>query len=85
MKQTPSTTNLTGLVYKAIDSAISVKFFVMILSSVLFYIGKLTQDGWMTIVLSTTGMRLANELSSMYKDIRVSQAENSVPVPKGKK
>lgn len=67
-------TNLTGLLYKAIDSAISVKFAVMLISSVLFYIGTLNQDGWVTIILSTTGMRLANELGAIYKDMRVGQA-----------
>jgi hypothetical protein len=45
---------------------------VIILSTWLFYIDKLNQDGWVTMVLSVTGMRVVNEVSAMYKDIRTS-------------
>lgn len=58
---------------KAIDKAISMKLLIMLISTWLFYIQKLNQDGWVTVVLSVTGMRLANELSGMYKDIRTAQ------------
>lgn len=55
---------------KAIDKVISMKFFVLLLCTWLFYIDKLNQDGWVTVTLSVTGMRVVNEVASMYKDIR---------------
>lgn len=52
---------------------ISVKFFVILVSTALFYVDKLNQDGWITVVLSVTGMRVINEVSAMYKDIRTAK------------
>lgn len=66
-------------VEKAIDKAISMKLLVMLIATWLFYIEKLNQDGWVTVVLSVTGMRMANELGAMYKDIRVAKVGKGKP------
>ena len=53
------------------DKILSAKVWVLGISTWLFYIDKLTEDGWITVTLSITGMRVANEVMAMYKDIRV--------------
>lgn len=63
---------------KVLDTAVSVKFLVLVTSTWLFYVGKLTQDGWVTMMLTTTGIRAVNEVAAMYRDLRT-----SVPVKKG--
>ncbi len=62
------------LVLKAVDKAVSMKVLVVVLSTWLFYIDKLNQDGWVTVVLGVTGMRMANEVAAMYKEVRMGEA-----------
>lgn len=65
-----------GLLGKVLNSIISVKFMVICLATWLFYIDKLNQDGWVLMVLSTTGLRLVNEVAAVYKDIRVGESKS---------
>ncbi len=58
---------------KIFESLTSVKFFLICLSTWLFYIDKLSESGWLMLILSVTGMRVANELSAIYKDVRIAQ------------
>jgi len=59
---------------KIFASVVSVKFFVIVISTVLFCIGKLNQDGWVSMVLTTTGMRVVNEVAAMYAEVRKSES-----------
>ncbi len=49
-----------------LDKIISVKFFIIVLSTVLFYIGKLDESGWIMMVLTTTGIRAVNDMAVLY-------------------
>lgn len=58
--------NLNQALSKIFESLTSVKFFLICLSTWLFYLGKLTESGWLMVVLSVTGMRVANQLAAIY-------------------
>lgn len=64
---------ISNVFVKAAEKLVSMKVLVVILSTVLFYIGKLNQDGWINMVLMVTGIRAINEVAAMYKDIRIAQ------------
>lgn len=69
--------NLNQAIAKLFESLTSVKFFLICLSTWLFYIDKLSESGWLMLILSVTGMRVANELSAVYKDVRIAQIEKA--------
>lgn len=71
---------LNDAISKVFQSLTSVKFFLIILSTWLFYIDKLSESGWLMMVLSVTGLRVMNEMATAYKDIQV--AKNAKPVKK---
>lgn len=58
---------LKQAIAKIFESLTSVKFFLICLSTWLFYLGKLTEAGWLMVVLSVTGMRVANQLAAIYQ------------------
>ena len=60
----------------------SLKFQLVYISTLLFFFDKLSENGWLTAVLSVTGMRVINEVSGMVKDVNIS---NVLKKPKGKK
>ncbi len=63
---------------KLLASLTSVKFWVLTTATWLFYIDRLSEEGWITVVLMATGMRAVNEVAAVYKEIRAADK------PKGK-
>ncbi len=73
----------TSAYQKLIDAVTSTKLWTLLIATWLFYIDTLNQDGWITVVLMTTGMRAVNEVATVYKEIRT--GAQPLPTPKGKK
>lgn len=59
-----------------LNKIISVKFFVIILSTVLFYFGKLDQSGWIMMTLTTTGIRAVNDMAALYASTKTLKTED---------
>lgn len=58
---------LKSLRYKALDTLISHKLLVTIISTVLVVKQVIDQNTWMMVTLSLSGMRTANELLALHK------------------
>lgn len=63
---------------KLFDTIFSVKFYILVASTVLLVLGYIDQGTWMTMVLTTAGFRTANEIASILKSAPV-KASGMVP------
>lgn len=52
---------------KSMENMVSVKFYILIISTVFLYIGKLSENLWQETVLVVAGLRAVNEVASMFK------------------
>lgn len=55
---------------KCLNEFASMKYQLIFTATGLFYAGKLSESGWITFVLSMTGIRVINEVSSMVSDVQ---------------
>jgi uncharacterized membrane protein len=51
-------------------SIVDIKHQLVMISTVLFYLDKMSEVGWITFVLSVTGFRLASEIVDMVKEVK---------------
>lgn len=62
---------------RLVANVTSIKFFVILVSCYFFNKGTLNQEGWIFVILTTTGIRAFNEGVSMYVQMKTGQ----VPPP----
>lgn len=53
---------------KLFDHITSVKFYVLAVATFFFYVGRLTESGFIQLILVTTGLRTVNEVTAMMKE-----------------
>ena len=59
-------THFTRAKEKILTTVLSLKFHILIVTTYLFYVGKLTQDNWKEVVFVISGYRVINEVSSLF-------------------
>lgn len=71
---------------KTFENMVSVKFYILIISTIFLYIGKLSENLWQETVLVVAGLRAVNEVAAMFKKEPKSEppAEESSETPKAK-
>lgn len=57
-------------------SVVDLKHQLILISTVLFYLDKMTEVGWITFVLSVTGFRLATEVMDAVKTVKAMTSTN---------
>lgn len=65
--------SFTQYLHKFLNAVVSVKFFVIMLSTAMFVMDKLSENGWIMMVLTTTGLRLFNEMGAIVKDVQMAK------------
>lgn len=58
---------LKKLGFKTVENFVSVKFYILVVSTVFFYIGKLSEGTWQETMLVVAGLRAVNEVAAMFK------------------
>ena len=53
-----------------LEGVVDLKHQLVMISTVLFYLGKMTEVGWITFVLSVTGFRFASEIMDVIKSVK---------------
>lgn len=53
-----------------LSGLVDLKHQLVMISTVLFYLDKMTEVGWITFVLSVTGFRLASEVMDAVKEVK---------------
>lgn len=59
--------HLNNILFKTIENCTSVKFYVLVTTTIFFYIGKLSENVWQETILVVAGLRAVNEVASMFK------------------
>ena len=62
--------NLKEFLKAVLASIVDIKHQLVLISTVLFYLGKMSEVGWITFVLSVTGFRLATEFMDAVKEVK---------------
>ncbi len=71
---------LQATLLSALENVISFKFLALLLASVFFAIGKLSDTLWVEVVFVVCGLRAATDISQIMKPVAASKV---VPIPKG--
>ncbi len=67
----PYSKALEQLGFKTLQNITSIKFYILVISTIFFYIGKLSEGTWQETVLAIAGLRAVNEVASMFKKPQV--------------
>lgn len=67
LKKIKKSFNLSKKIYMTL---LSVKFQIIVVSSIFLYVGRLSDENWVTVILTIAGFRTINEVSSMYKSVK---------------
>jgi hypothetical protein len=68
--------------FKTLENMASVKFYILVVSTVFFYVGKLSEGVWQETVLIVAGLRAVNEVASMFKKEPAGEASAKVEADK---